>query len=85
MRTTVTLDADVEAHVRRLMRERGLTFKQALNDAVRRGFEAAPPQRPAVVTPTFSMGEPTVPLDGALRLAADLEDEELVRRLAQGS
>jgi hypothetical protein len=84
MRTTVTLDPDVEAHVRRVMRERGLSFKQALNDAVRRGFEAAP-QRPAVATPTFSMGAPTVPLDGALRLAADLEDDELVRRLAQGT
>jgi hypothetical protein len=43
-------------------------------------FEAAP-KEPAIETPTFSMGEPTVPLDGALRLAADLEDEELVRRL----
>jgi hypothetical protein len=84
MRTTVTLDPDVEAHVRRVMRERGLTFKQALNDAVRRGFEVAP-KEPAIATPTFSMGEPTVPLDGALRLAADLEDDELVRRLAQGS
>jgi hypothetical protein len=84
MRTTVTLDPDVEAHVRRVMRERGVTFKQALNDAVRRGFEAAP-QEPVIATPTFSMGEPTVPLDGALRLAADLEDDELVRRLAQGS
>jgi hypothetical protein len=84
MRTTVTLDPDVEAHVRRVMRERGLTFKQALNDAVRRGFEAAP-QGSVVATPTFSMGEPTVPIDGALRLAADLEDDELVRRLAQGS
>jgi hypothetical protein len=84
MRTTVTLDPDVEAHVRRVMRERGLSFKQALNDAVRRGF-ATTSQEPATVTPTFSMGEPTVPLDGALRLAADLEDDELVRRLAQGS
>jgi hypothetical protein len=82
MRTTVTLDPDVEAHVRRVMRERGLSFKQALNDAGRRGFE-----RPtsAVETPTFSMGEPAVPLDGALRLAADLEDEELVRRMSVGS
>lgn len=33
MRTTVTLDAESGAIVRRLMRERGLTFKQALNTA----------------------------------------------------
>jgi hypothetical protein len=83
MRTTVTLDPDVEAHVRRVMRERGVSFKQALNDAVRSSFD---PRSSASIaaTPTFSMGAPTVPLDGALRLAADLEDEELVRRLAQG-
>ncbi|MTV27827.1 antitoxin [Nitriliruptoraceae bacterium ZYF776] len=82
MRTTVTLDPDVEAHLRRVMRERGIGFKQALNDAVRRGFAQAPS---TVEIPTFSLGEATVPLDGALRLAADLEDEELVRRAARGS
>jgi hypothetical protein len=35
VRTTVTLDADTEALLRRRMRERGLSFKQALNDAIR--------------------------------------------------
>jgi hypothetical protein len=84
MRTTVTLDPDVAAHVHRLMRERGITFKEALNDAVRQGLRRAPSEV-AVATPTFSMGEPSVPVDGALRLAADLEDEELVRRSARGS
>lgn len=84
MRTTVTLDPDVEAHVRQVMRERGLTFKQALNDTIRRGIPSATREH-AITTPTFSMGEPAVPLDGALRLAADLEDEELIRRLADGS
>ena len=84
MRTTVTLDADVAAYVRRLMRERGLTFKQALNDAVRHGFEMDEARTPPV-TPTFPMGAPTVSLDGALRLAADLEDDVLVRRLAEGT
>lgn len=81
MRTTVTLDPDTDAMVRRLMRERGLTFKQAVNVAIRSG--AAPRGRAApVVTPTFDMGLPAVPLDKALRIAADLEDEELVRKLA---
>lgn len=35
MRTTVTLDPDTEALVRRRMTERGATFKQAVNDAIR--------------------------------------------------
>jgi hypothetical protein len=36
MRTTVTLDPDVERLVKDAMRERGLSFKQALNEALRR-------------------------------------------------
>lgn len=82
MRTTVTLDPDVEALLHKAMRERQLTFKEALNQAVRSGLAA---QAPAVEfrTPTFPMGfEPTIPLDKALRLAAELEDEELIRKLA---
>jgi hypothetical protein len=82
MRTTVTLDPDVEALLRRAMRERQLSFKEALNQAVRSGLTARAPSS-AFRTPTFRMGfEPTVPLDKALRLAAELEDEELVRKLA---
>lgn len=82
MRTTVTLDPDVEAIIRQAMRERGLSFKQALNDAIRRGIA---PKRPArFKTPTFEMGEPLVPLTKALALAADLEDDEIVRKLAAG-
>jgi len=35
-------------------------------------------------TPTFDMGfEPAVSWDKALRLAAEFEDEELVRKLAE--
>lgn len=82
MRTTVTLDPDTHAIVRRLMRERGFTFKQALNAAIRAGD----PHRPAATafaTPTFDLGNPSIPIDKALRLAAELEDEALIRRLAE--
>jgi hypothetical protein len=79
MRTTVTLDPDVEAIVKRLMRERGLSFKEAVNSAIRAGLQPHPePFR----TPTYDMGEPLVDLTKALRLAGELEDEEIVRRLA---
>jgi hypothetical protein len=80
MRTTVTLDPDVDALLRRRMREHGESFKRALNDAVRAGLGAA--GEPAFRTRTFPMGEPAVPLDKALQLAAQIEDEELLRRLA---
>jgi len=82
VRTTVTLDADVEAHIKRLMRERGLSFKAALNDAVRSGMRR--PGRRKFQTPTFDMGEPLVDLTKALRLAGELEDAEVIRKLAAG-
>ncbi len=81
MRTTVTLDPDTDAIVRGLMRERGLTFKQALNEAVRSGARARGADAD-FRTPTFDMGEAAIPLDKALRLAADLDDDELIRKLA---
>jgi hypothetical protein len=80
VRTTVTLDPDVEAVVKRLMRERGISFKQAVNEAIRAG--GARPRSERFATPTFRMGEPLVPLEKALQLAGELEDEEVVRRLA---
>jgi hypothetical protein len=63
------------------MRERKLTFKQAVNDAIRRGLEPAGAREP-FRTPTFALGPPSVPLDKAMRLAGELEDEETMRKLA---
>ena len=83
MRTTVTLEPDVEAVIKRAMRERGLTFKQALNDAVRAGVS---PRKPAAEPfPTYDMGAPLVDVTKALRLAAELEDEDLARKLGRGA
>lgn len=80
MRTTVTLDPDTIALVRRQMRERGVTFKQAVNDSIRAGLTRQAPGR-AFRTPTADLGVPTVDLDAALSLAGDLEDAEIVRKM----
>lgn len=80
MRTTITLDPDVEALVGKAMRERGLTFKEAVNQALRKALSDRG-QREQYHTPTFDLGEPRVSLDKALRLASDLEDDEIVRKL----
>ncbi len=84
MRTTVTLDADVEDLIKRAMDERGLSFKQAVNEAIRAGLA---PQRPTASTPfpTYEMGAPLVDITKALRLAGELEDQELASRLARGT
>jgi hypothetical protein len=76
----VTLEPDVEALVRDLMRDRGLSFKEAVNHAIRVGL--APRDRAACDTPTRDMGTPSVPLEKALELAGALEDEELLRKMS---
>lgn len=82
MRTTVTLDPDTEQLLRRRMRERGMSFKEALNDAIRSG--ARDPER-SFRTETAAMGQSRVNLDRALQVAADLEDDDLVRQMRAGS
>ncbi len=84
MRTTVTLDPDAEALIHKLMRERNLSFKAALNEAIRAGLTSPRPRVP-FSTPTFPLGLNTaLPLDRALQLAADLEDRELIQKLDMG-
>lgn len=81
MRTTVTLDPDVEALVRQAMRERGLSFKQALNQAVRTGLGR---HQGASVRPfrqrSFKLGRPRVDLTKALALAGELDDQQIMGR-----
>ena len=83
MRTTVTLDDDTAALLQRRMREQGISFKEALNQAIRAGLNSGGEPRP-FRTRTHAMGVPTVNLDQALRLAGDIEDEELVRKTRLG-
>ena|SRR5438876_11160860 len=67
MRTTVTLDSDVEALEKEKMRAGGITFKQAVNDALRDSL--APKRRVPVSFPTYDMGEPRIDVTKALQIA----------------
>ncbi len=82
MRTTVTLDEDVAAKLHQVSRERGVSFKGALNDAVRAGLAAdAPPSR-AFRVRAHPLGiRPHVNIDKALGLADEIEDAEILRKL----
>ncbi|MEB3024082.1 antitoxin [[Mycobacterium] crassicus] len=82
MRTTVTLDDDTVQLIRRRMAERQVSFKQALNEAIRDGVAGRPIRQ--FTTRTADLGVPSVNLDRALQIAADLEDEELIRRQRRG-
>jgi hypothetical protein len=83
MRTTVTLDPDTRMLVERLMRDRGISFKQAVNEAIRGGL-AVGANTPRQHTTPSHMGAPRIDLTKALALSSELEDEELVRKLAEG-
>ena len=81
MRTTVTLDDDVARQLDRLTRESGISFKEAVNSTLRKGLSPVRKVRP-FKQQTYPMGlRPGVDLTHALRLAADLEDEEIIRKL----
>jgi hypothetical protein len=84
MRTTVTLDPDVERLIRHAMRKRTLSFKQALNEAVRIGLCGKEPKRAQkFAQKTFRLGEAQAfRWDKALAVADSIEDEDLRRRRA---
>ena len=82
MRTTITLTPEADALVRRVMRERGLSFKDAVNAAIVDGL--APQPRTAYETPVRRLGRARIPLDRALGAASDLEDEALLHKRELG-
>jgi hypothetical protein len=82
MRTTVTLDEDVASKLRQVSRERGVSFKAALNGAVRTGLAAAAPPARSFRVQAQPLGiRPDINVDKALSLAAELEDIEILRKL----
>lgn len=86
MRTTIDLDDALLRRLRDVAHREGLSFRALLHRVIQRGLEdsAAPADVP-YETPSLSMGRVREGVDftKALRLAAALEDEEIVRELAQ--
>jgi hypothetical protein len=83
MRTTVTLDDDLVARLRKAAHERGISFKEAINEAVRGGLDH-PPEAKRFRVKARRMGPARVDLTKALRLAGQMEDEQIIRKLNQG-
>jgi hypothetical protein len=79
----VTIDDDLATALQRLARESRRPFKQVLNDALRAGLLPRPTGgAESVTSPTHSLGlRAGVELGRARHLAADLEDDETVRKL----
>ena len=68
------------------MRRRDESFEQVLNDAIRAGLRKMGKKRrdQAFKPLIFDMGQPRVDISKAAVLAADLEDEDTIRRYRRG-
>lgn len=80
MRTTVTLDSDVEQALREVMARDGVSFKVALNDSVRRGLLPRPEYH--YTTPVIDLG-PLLDLRDLKQAIAEMDDEEDLTKLAK--
>lgn len=82
MRTTVDIDPDLAARLRTVTRERDISLKDAINEALRAGLAAnsGTTRRYKVRARPMSLRR-GIDLDKALSIASAAEDEEIVRRL----
>lgn len=82
MRTTVTLDADVEQLLREAMQRGRKTFKETLNEAVRRGLKGSRgSEEPPFVVRSRPMGlRPGIDPAQVRDLDDELELEEFLRK-----
>jgi len=84
MRTTIDLDPDVDARLRAVARERKVPLRVVINDALRAGVGGVAEITPYTM-PSRRIGfRPEINLDKALRLAAELEDQEILRKIELG-
>jgi predicted transcriptional regulator len=82
VRTTIMLDPDLTARLKKLAAERGTSFKATVNAAIRAGLDADRPKARRYQEQTRRLGvRPGVDLTKALRLAAEMEDEQSIREL----
>ena len=83
MRTTVTFDPDVTQILKRKMARKKQSLKRTVNEALRFGLSAPEPgtQVPFTVKPHPCHFKPGIDMDKLNRLADELEDEAIIRKL----
>lgn len=85
MRTTLTLDDDVAAELKKAAYERGEPFKRVVNEALRVGLAASRAsggrRRYRLEPESLGAVRPGVNLDRALRLSDELEDAVITEEL----
>ena len=85
MRTTLTLEPDVARRIRQRMKQKGLSLKRVVNDALRAGLAGAEaePRVKFSVEPHPCKFKGGVDLDKLNQLADELEADERVKSLSR--
>ena len=88
MRTTVRIDDDLFRELKDQAHKEGVSLAKLFDRTVRLGLQAlknggGTPPKP-YLGKTYSMGVPLVDLTKANQLSAELEDEEIIKKLRLG-
>ena len=84
MRTTLTIDDDLAKRLKERAYQTGSPFKQVVNNALRTGLGQIdkPRRRSPYKCRSFSLGHPPkTDIDRALKLADEIESDEIARKL----
>lgn len=84
MRTTLNVDDEILERLRDVAKRRRMSLREVVGRTLKLGLDRLDPRadQPAYSATTFPMGYPPgLNLDKALRIAAQLEDDEIVRKL----
>jgi hypothetical protein len=84
MRTTVRIDDDLLRQIKDRAHRENRSMTALLNDALRRGLRPEQATLKPFKQKTYDMGPPKIDLIKANQFAAELEDEEILRKMAQG-
>lgn len=88
MRTTLTIDNDINDYLRDQVRMHGKSFKQVVNETLRRGMSPSAnekPRKPFKVRPLPGGFAPGVDPDNPKAILNQLDDEYFAKKLACGS
>jgi hypothetical protein len=87
MRTTVRIDDDLLRQLKQRARQENTSLTHVMNRAIRNGLKEATTtahRSRRFRQKTHDMGPPLVDLTKALALAAQLEDDEIIKKLKLG-
>lgn len=85
MRTTLRLDDDLLRELRNRASEAGLTLSEVVNLSLRQSLTAPTRPRPVFRQRTRDLGRSSFDVTKANAVAAGLEDEAILRKLARPS